>query len=91
MHYLFSAPVQVALGNRESPYCISDLPICMQADKPEKQAKAVPTDLKSLTVRQYLEATVVAVLLKGLQEVRHTAACTCCCHARTVPRWSLLR
>lgn len=36
----------------------------------EKAAKAQPTDLKSLNVRQYLEATVVAVLMKGMQEVR---------------------
>ena len=37
----------------------------MQAAKGTKE----PVDLKKLTVRQYLEATVVSVLLKGMQEV----------------------
>ncbi len=38
----------------------------MQAPKPADKA-AKPTDLKSLNVRQYLEATVVQVLMKGMQ------------------------
>ncbi|CAL8470652.1 g10194 [Coccomyxa elongata] len=39
-----------------------------KAPKPADKA-AKPTDLKSLNVRQYLEATVVQVLMKGMQEV----------------------
>lgn len=45
---------------REVEHCL-----CMQAAKGPKE----PVDLKKLTVRQYLEATVVSVLLKGMQEV----------------------
>jgi protein dpy-30 len=34
-----------------------------------QQAPKKPTDLKALNVRQYLEATVCQVLMKGMQEV----------------------
>ncbi|EIE22658.1 Dpy-30-domain-containing protein [Coccomyxa subellipsoidea C-169] len=49
----------------------SNAPPAASAQAPKKPADkaAKPTDLKSLNVRQYLEATVVQVLMKGMQEV----------------------
>lgn len=46
--------------------CNSNETYCMHMQKPADKA-AKPTDLKSLNVRQYLEATVVQVLMKGMQ------------------------
>ena len=45
--------------------------VWLQAAKPKE-----PVDLKKLTVRQYLEATVVSVLLKGMQ-VSHVTELAC--------------
>ena len=44
---------------------VLSLPCRLQAPKAPKE----PVDLKQLNVRKYLEATVVSVLLKGMQEL----------------------
>ncbi|KAK9904010.1 hypothetical protein WJX75_002491 [Coccomyxa subellipsoidea] len=64
-----SAVVYPASRSVSGPKVVTRAAASAQAPKKPADKAAKPTDLKSLNVRQYLEATVVQVLMKGMQEV----------------------